>query len=213
MASWAMALALSPNSTCLASDSVDHAIKLYMFLAKIRSLIRLQQPIHGLSQNPTHSEIGDLDLVPRVDQKIRAFDIALDDLPAVERRLNSCSASEATLVSFPSAAKVTSSAIFPYKLLNEKNTVNNLSSAAAGTWVVSRRGRGAVGWADVRRSGPGAAQRRRAERAGALFRGVGLGRWAGAMSGNGPAEEEEVGTDTDRAGAVGWQEDGPGSKN
>ena len=40
--------------------------------------------VHGLSQNPTHSEIGDLDLVPRVDQKIRGFDIAVDDLPPVE---------------------------------------------------------------------------------------------------------------------------------
>ncbi|KAM1332249.1 hypothetical protein TB1_007746 [Malus domestica] len=204
MASWAMALALSPNSTCLDSDSVDHAIKLYMFLAKIRSLIRLQQPIHGLSQNPTDSEIGDLDLVPRVDQKIRAFDIALDDLPAVERRLNSCSASEATLVSFPSAAKVTSSAIFPYKPLNEKNTVNNLSSAAAARGLSAEE----VVELSAGLTSGGVAQ---ARLKGAELRE--LGRWAGAMSGNGPAEEEEVGTDTDRAGAVGWQEDGPGSKN
>ncbi|KAM1305815.1 hypothetical protein FF1_008335 [Malus domestica] len=42
MASWAMALALSPNSTCLDSDSVDHAIKLYMFLV-------LRLPARGLS--------------------------------------------------------------------------------------------------------------------------------------------------------------------
>lgn len=40
--------------------------------------------VHGLFQNPTDPKIGDLDLVPAVDQEIRGLDIAMHDLTSME---------------------------------------------------------------------------------------------------------------------------------
>lgn len=40
--------------------------------------------VHGLRQRPAHPEIGDLDLVPGVDQQIGGLDVAMHDLAGVQ---------------------------------------------------------------------------------------------------------------------------------
>ena len=42
--------------------------------------------IHGLRQDPTHSEVSNLDVIGRVYEKIRRFDVAVDDVAAVDIR-------------------------------------------------------------------------------------------------------------------------------
>lgn len=42
--------------------------------------------IHGLRQDPTHSKISNLDVIGRVYEKIRRFDVAVDDVAAVDIR-------------------------------------------------------------------------------------------------------------------------------
>lgn len=42
--------------------------------------------IHRLVQDPTYSEVSDLDLLARVDEEVRRLDVAVDDVAAVEVR-------------------------------------------------------------------------------------------------------------------------------
>ena len=40
--------------------------------------------VHGLGQDSRDPEVGDLDLVPRVEQEVRRLDVAVDDVPPVQ---------------------------------------------------------------------------------------------------------------------------------
>lgn len=40
--------------------------------------------IHGLRQDPAHPEVSDLDVIGRVYEKVRGFDVAVDDVTAVD---------------------------------------------------------------------------------------------------------------------------------
>ena len=40
--------------------------------------------VHGLHQDSQDLEVGDLDLVPRIEQEVRRLDVAMDDVPPVQ---------------------------------------------------------------------------------------------------------------------------------